>query len=153
MSEQVTVKQFRSMPTIVSMMTLYPDGGQHVDVVAFADGRVLVIAGDGIELWPSMDALLSSDPDGDFREMIGFIEYEEGPSPTYALGVFWRETTRFGRAVQGFIGGAFIRALEDGKLLLRDGRYLELGERSISLWDDDVDEALGLLGMMTWEAA
>lgn len=100
MSEQVTTKQFKSMPTIVSMMTLYPDGGRHVDVVAFADGRVLVIAEDGIELWPSMDALLSSDPDGDFPEMIGFIEYEEGPTLPYLLGVFWRETTRFGRTIQ-----------------------------------------------------
>lgn len=154
MSKQKTVGQIQQTPAIVSMMMVSPgDGRPTVDVVAFADGRVLVIGRDGIELWPDMDALLNSDPQGDFAEMIGFIEYEEGPLPPYPRGVSWRESARFGKAVYSGLAGSRIRVLEDGRLHLRDGRYLTLEPYGVSLWDDDVDEAFGYLGGIAWEVA
>lgn len=151
MSEQVTAKQVKSMPTIVSMAILAAGWGVSVDMVTFADGRVLVIGSDGIEMWPNERELMDSDPQGDFPAMIGFIEYEAGVPRRGGYYTSFFDSARFGRVGKGGLHGIFIESLDDGKLHLRDGRYLTLAEHSISLWDDDVDEALGLLGMMTWE--
>lgn len=155
MSKQRTLDQIQKTPTIVGMMTITPADGMgitsggrsEVDVVTFADGLVLVIGRDGIELWPSMDSLLNSDPRGDFAEMWGFIEYEEGP--TVLTGVSWPESTRFGQSLGRGPCGTHIRLFEDGRLYLRDGCYLTLEPGSISLWDAGADEALGGI---TWEA-
>ena len=138
----------RNTPAIVTMVTLTPEKGRAVDVVTFADGRVLVIGGDGIELWPSTRALMESDPDGDFPEMIGFIEYEAGlPSISFRRG-FRSFGARFGRATRSGLHGVFIESFEDGVLYLRDGCRMHLQPGRITMWSDGEER---MMGEMTWE--
>lgn len=129
-------------PAIAELTTIYPGGARPVDVVTLDDGRVLVIAEDGIELWPDMDALLASDPDGDFPEMIGFIEYEYEEEPTPPLAGSWRETARFGRALHAPIRGALVAGFKGNVLFLPNGR-LVLSPWSVRLLPAESQAILG----------
>ena len=143
-----SIGQIRNTPAIVTMVTLTPEKGRAVDVVTFADGHVMVIAGDGVELWPSERALLESDPAGDFPEMIGFIEYEAGlPSISFRRG-FRSTSTRFGRAMRSGLRGALIQSFDEGVIYLHDGCRMHLQPGRITMWSEGEER---MMGEMTWE--
>ena len=142
--------------------------GDDMDVLVLVRGNIVAIDRDGIEVWPSLDSCLAADPEGDFAEMLGFIEHDsesgDGPQERRRLDVV--RSRRFGGVIVKPHDWGFrihevrsYHATEFGYTVdvveLTDGYVLCVSQAAVSLWRSMSDLEAAVKGsplVGSWES-